>query len=131
MGSLDGKVAVVTGAASGIGAATARLLSGQGASVVAVDVDEDGVRGVAGELPGPSVAVPANVSEEDDVPRYVDTAVAEFGRIDLHHLNAGIVGSFIRRWQRHDQTWRNRAGAWDTSAVDERDGFSGQEVLNR
>lgn len=90
----EGKVAVVTGAASGIGAASARRLSVGGASVVVVDVDGDGAKRVASELPGPALGVQADVSSEDDVEGYVDAAVEEFGRLDLHHLNAGIVGSF-------------------------------------
>jgi NAD(P)-dependent dehydrogenase (short-subunit alcohol dehydrogenase family) len=92
--SLAGKVAVVTGAASGIGAATARRLSGDGASVVVVDVDADGARKVAADLPGRALAVPGDVSREQDVDRYVRLAVEEFGRLDLHHLNAGITGPF-------------------------------------
>lgn len=91
---LEGKVAVVTGAASGIGAASARRLSALGARVVAVDVDADGVHGVVAGLPGPGLAVPGDVSREEDVRRYAQRAVEEFGRLDLHHLNAGIVGSF-------------------------------------
>lgn len=90
----EGQVAVVTGAAGGIGAASARRLSVGGASVVVVDVDGDGAKRVASELPGPALGVQADVSSEDDVEGYVDAAVEEFGRLDLHHLNAGIVGSF-------------------------------------
>jgi NAD(P)-dependent dehydrogenase (short-subunit alcohol dehydrogenase family) len=72
---LEGKVAVVTGAAGGIGAATARRLSGHGASVVVVDLDQDGAEKVAAELPGPAVAVGADVSKEEDVERYARVAV--------------------------------------------------------
>lgn len=92
--TFDGKVAVVTGAASGIGAAAARRLSDAGASVVVVDVDADGAREVAAGLPGRALAVPGDVSREEDVDRYVRRAVEEFGRLDLHHLNAGITGPF-------------------------------------
>jgi NAD(P)-dependent dehydrogenase (short-subunit alcohol dehydrogenase family) len=92
--SLVGKVAVVTGAASGIGAATAQRLSSEGARVVVVDVDADGARKLAADLPGPALAVPGDVSREEDVDRYVQQAVEEFGRLDLHHLNAGITGPF-------------------------------------
>lgn len=91
---LEGKVAVVTGAAGGIGAASARRLSDEGASVVIVDLDQDGAEKIAAELPGPAVAVGADVSREEDVERYTRVAVDRFGRIDLHHLNAGITGPF-------------------------------------
>jgi NAD(P)-dependent dehydrogenase (short-subunit alcohol dehydrogenase family) len=93
LSGFEGKVAVVTGAAGGLGAAAARRLSREGCRVVLVDVDGDGARRVAATLPGQSIAVTADVSLEDDVERYLDEATRSFGRIDLHHLNAGIPGS--------------------------------------
>ncbi|GLY98608.1 SDR family oxidoreductase [Actinoplanes sp. NBRC 103695] len=89
MRGLRGKVVVVTGAAGGIGAATVRRLAEEGAQVVAVDLDER-----VSELPGAALAVRADVSAEDGVDAYAAAAVERFGRIDLHHLNAGIPGSF-------------------------------------
>ena len=74
------KVAVVTGAASGIGEATARRLSEEGARVVAVDWSWDAVEAVAGSLPGPAVAVRADVSLEEDVERYMERALESYGR---------------------------------------------------
>lgn len=94
MRGLAGKVAVVTGAAGGIGAATARRLADEGAHVVAVDTDEERVRQVVKSLPTKGAWVRADVSAEEAVAAYVDAAVDRFGRIDLHHLNAGIPGSF-------------------------------------
>jgi NAD(P)-dependent dehydrogenase (short-subunit alcohol dehydrogenase family) len=91
---LHGKVAVVTGAGRGLGEASARRLASAGVHVVAVDVDGDSVTAVAGSLPTPSIAVRADVSREADVAAYVDAALAEYGRIDLHHLNAGVFGTF-------------------------------------
>jgi NAD(P)-dependent dehydrogenase (short-subunit alcohol dehydrogenase family) len=91
--SFDGKVAVVTGAAGGLGAAAALRLSREGCRVVLVDIDGDGARRVAAALPGESIAVEADVSAEEDAERYLDEATRSFGRIDLHHLNAGIPGS--------------------------------------
>ncbi|MCF6473794.1 glucose 1-dehydrogenase [Nonomuraea sp. MG754425] len=92
-GRLTGKVAVVTGAASGIGAASARRLSDEGASVVVVDVDAAGAERVAAGLPGPALPVAADVSREDEVEGYVSAAVDAFGAVHLHHLNAGVAGS--------------------------------------
>ncbi len=93
LSGLAGKVAVVTGAAGGLGAASALRLSREGCRVVVVDLDGAGARKVADSLPGMSIAVTADVSVEEDVERYLDEATNSFGRIDLHHLNAGIPGS--------------------------------------
>lgn len=90
---LDDQVAIVTGGAGGIGAATARRLSAEGARVVVVDTDSSRARAVAESLPGPGAWVDADVSDEASVARYMDAAVSRFGRVDLHHLNAGIAGS--------------------------------------
>ena len=90
---LGGKVAVVTGAGSGIGAGVARRLAEEGANVVVVDRDGDRASTVAGEIGGGALAVTADVSGEDGVSAYMDTAVERFGRIDLYHLNAGIAGT--------------------------------------
>jgi NAD(P)-dependent dehydrogenase (short-subunit alcohol dehydrogenase family) len=90
---LDGKVAIVTGAAGGIGAATARRLSEEGVRVVLADTDEAKVRTLAEALPAPSAWIGADVRAESDVDACVDLAVRRFGRVDFHHLNAGIAGS--------------------------------------
>ncbi|MDT7650229.1 MAG: hypothetical protein QOI36_1635 [Pseudonocardiales bacterium] len=87
--SLAGRVAVVTGAAGGIGSATADRLSRDGASVVLVDLDGDRASLLADRLGGEAIGVQADVSREEDVERYMDAAVERFGRVDLHHLNAG------------------------------------------
>jgi NAD(P)-dependent dehydrogenase (short-subunit alcohol dehydrogenase family) len=89
---LAGKVAVVTGAGSGIGEATAHRLVAEGASVVVVDVDGDRATRAATALGDDALAVRADVSEEDGVARYMRAAVERFGRIDAYHLNAGISG---------------------------------------
>jgi NAD(P)-dependent dehydrogenase (short-subunit alcohol dehydrogenase family) len=89
----DGKVAVVTGAGSGLGAASAKTLAAQGARVVVVDIDGDAARRTADAIGAAAVAVAADVAAEDGVESYVEAAVAAFGRVDLHHLNAGVIGS--------------------------------------
>jgi NAD(P)-dependent dehydrogenase (short-subunit alcohol dehydrogenase family) len=94
--ALEGRVAVVTGAARGLGAASARRLAEEGAHVVAVDVDGDGVQEVAESLRTPSIGVEADVSVEAAVEAYMQAGLTAFGRVDLHHLNAGLFGTFDR-----------------------------------
>ena len=90
---LSGKVAVVTGGASGIGAATAQRLSAEGAAVVVADRDGERAAAVAQALDGPALGLAADVTSEGEVDALIEAAVERFGRVDLHHLNAGIPGS--------------------------------------
>lgn len=94
--SLDGKVCLITGAAGGLGSATARRLAAEGVRLVLVDVDRDRLAALAAELPGPVLVHTGDVASEADVDAAVAAGVAEFGRIDLHHLNAGIPGPLVR-----------------------------------
>jgi NAD(P)-dependent dehydrogenase (short-subunit alcohol dehydrogenase family) len=87
---LDGKVAVVTGAANGFGLAVAARLAGEGAKLVLVDRDAEGVKKAAEALGG--LAVVADVSKEEEVDGYVKAAVDAHGRIDRFFNNAGIEG---------------------------------------
>jgi NAD(P)-dependent dehydrogenase (short-subunit alcohol dehydrogenase family) len=91
---LDGKVAVVTGAAGVIGTATLRLLAERGAHIVAVDRRERDLQTAIEGLPASAqaLAVTADVSDEDEVARYVATTVERFGGIDVFYNNAGIEG---------------------------------------
>jgi len=106
---LAGKVALVTGAGSGIGAAIARRFAGEGAAVVAVDMDGDAVDGVAGEIAatgGTASAVRADVGEPRDVEAMIAHALDRHGRIDVLRNNAAF-GNFapaaevsLESWQR-------------------------------
>jgi NAD(P)-dependent dehydrogenase (short-subunit alcohol dehydrogenase family) len=89
---LAGRVAVVTGGGSGIGAAAARRLAEEGMRVTVVDVEAGRADEVAGGLGGDALAVAADVSTEEGVARYTEAALERFGRIDAYHLNAGISG---------------------------------------
>jgi NAD(P)-dependent dehydrogenase (short-subunit alcohol dehydrogenase family) len=99
MARLDGKVCVITGAASGIGAETARLFGAEGATVVGVDVQE----GAVGDL-----ALTADVTDEEQVRDMYSRAREELGRIDVLFNNAGIappddvsvLDTSLEAWQR-------------------------------
>jgi NAD(P)-dependent dehydrogenase (short-subunit alcohol dehydrogenase family) len=98
-GRLEGKVCVITGAASGIGAETARLFGDEGATVVGVDLDHRAV----GDL-----ALQADVSDEDQVRDVYERARSQYGRIDVLFNNAGIspnddvsvLDTSVEAWQR-------------------------------
>ena len=91
---LDGRVAVVTGAAGVIGTATLRLLAERGARIVAVDRKGADLAAAIKDLPASAeaLAVTADVTEEDEVREYVRASVNRFGTIDAFHNNAGIEG---------------------------------------
>jgi NAD(P)-dependent dehydrogenase (short-subunit alcohol dehydrogenase family) len=95
---LDGKVAIVTGGGSGMGAATSARLAEEGVNVVVVDVREDAAKETAAALAGDAIAVGADVSTVDGVDRYVRAAVDAFGRVDLFHNNAGYGGDLVPIW---------------------------------
>jgi NAD(P)-dependent dehydrogenase (short-subunit alcohol dehydrogenase family) len=89
--SLAGRVAIVTGGASGIGRATCLALAASGASVVVADVNEDGARKVAGEVEargGRAHAQRVDLAEESSIAAMVEAAVRVFGGLDILHNNA-------------------------------------------
>src|ERR1022692_1946396 len=88
MQRLQDRCAVVTGAASGIGLATARRLAAEGANVVAVDLDEEGGKVAADEIGG--LYVRADVTCEDDVRQMYEVAAGRHGSVDIAFNNAGI-----------------------------------------
>lgn len=99
MGRLEGKVAVITGAASGIGLAATRLFAREGASVLAMDVDESRLSAAAQAAPlaplktqGQIVPFAADVTLEEQIKAAMDEAAARWGGIDIVLPNAGIFG---------------------------------------
>jgi NAD(P)-dependent dehydrogenase (short-subunit alcohol dehydrogenase family) len=92
---LAGKVAIVTGASSGIGRATALAFASAGATVVLADVDRPDGHSVAAaieEAGGTSMFVPTDIADDDQVRRLVDATIGEYGRLDVAFNNAGIEG---------------------------------------
>ena len=87
---LDGKVALVTGAAAGIGYAISELFAAQGARLVLLDLSEE-VQSVAQKLPGDHLAIPCNVADVVQIQKAVDKAVEKYGKIDILVNNAGVA----------------------------------------
>jgi NAD(P)-dependent dehydrogenase (short-subunit alcohol dehydrogenase family) len=88
MQRLQDRIAVITGAGSGIGLASARRMAAEGAKVIAVDIDKAAGQAAADETGG--IFIAADVSSEEDVRRVFDGVADEFGRVDIAFNNAGI-----------------------------------------
>lgn len=92
--NIEGKVVVITGASSGLGEASARLLSAGGASVVLGARRQDRIQSLAGELTangGKALAMPTDVTRREEVQKLVDAAVEAYGRVDVMINNAGLM----------------------------------------
>ncbi|KAJ8538453.1 hypothetical protein K7X08_027674 [Anisodus acutangulus] len=90
---LEGKVAIITGAASGIGEAAAKLFLRHGAKVVIADIQDDLAHKVCKDLdPSSTTFVHCDVTKEEDLENAVNTAVSKYGKLDIMYNNAGISG---------------------------------------
>lgn len=118
--NFEGKVALVTGAASAMGLATANAFAAAGASVVLSDVNEDPVKAPASKLVaagGKAVAVRCDVSDDDQVAAMVDRTIAEFGRLDAAFNNAGVMARIAPTADATREDWdrvigTNLRGVW-------------------
>jgi NAD(P)-dependent dehydrogenase (short-subunit alcohol dehydrogenase family) len=107
-GLLESKVVLVTGAAAGLGRATADVLAQEGAALVLADRDTEGIGDLAVQLNARgsrAIAVTADVSVADDAAKMVREAVAEFGRLDGAYNNAGVEDSLQPMHLTSEEDW--------------------------
>ncbi|MBT3372470.1 MAG: SDR family oxidoreductase [Rhodospirillaceae bacterium] len=110
MGRLAGKRAIVTGAASGIGRASARIFAREGASVVAVDRAEEGLAetiAMINDAGGTAMAVSADVGDEDAVSGFINTCVESYGGLDVIYANAGVSGGRVPVAEQTVEMWQD------------------------
>src|SRR5436190_13887061 len=108
MPRLAGKVAVITGAGSGIGEATALLFASEGAKVIAFDKNADTARATADAIRGAggtAEAMTGDAGEEADVSRVLDAAVDKWGQLDIVFANAGIPGGWVPMRDQTPERW--------------------------
>ncbi|MBC2259781.1 SDR family oxidoreductase [Listeria booriae] len=119
MSKLAGKVAVVTGGASGMGRQIAELYAKEGAKVVVADIQLEEAQKTVDEIKannGEALAVVANVMKEEDIQAMIDKAVETYGTLDILVNNAGIMDNFVPAGEVTDELW-NRVFAINTTGV--------------
>lgn len=116
---LEGKVAVVTGAASGMGRAIAKRYAEEGAKVVVSDLNLDGAKETVSEIEaagGTAFAIKTNVAKEEDIQTMIDSAVETYGTVDVLVNNAGIMDNMEPAGEITDEQWQ-RVFAVNTDSV--------------
>ncbi len=115
---LENKVAVITGAASGMGKAIATLFAAEGAKVVAADLNAEGLQAVVDAIVaggGTAIAVPTNVTKEEEIEKMINAAVEHYGKLDILINNAGIMDNFVTVGSLSNDLW-NRVIAINLTA---------------
>ncbi len=105
---LQNKIAVVTGAASGMGKAISILYAQEGAKVILADFDIDGANAVATEINnngGTAIAIKTDVSNQSDINNLIDTTISTYGTLDILVNNAGIMDNFMPVEKVTDELW--------------------------
>jgi NAD(P)-dependent dehydrogenase (short-subunit alcohol dehydrogenase family) len=116
MDNFENKVAVITGAASGMGLAFARRFGQEGMKVVLTDVEEDALNAATQALKQEEldvIGVQANVANLDEVQSLADKAMKEFGRVDILCNNAGVAGDLDFVGQRNQPLWEQSPELWN------------------
>ena len=116
MDNFENKVAVITGAASGMGLAFARRFGQEGMKVVLTDVEEDALNAATQALKQEEldvIGVQANVANLDEVQSLADTVMKEFGRVDILCNNAGVAGDLDFVGQRNQPLWEQSPELWN------------------
>lgn len=116
---LNGKIAVVTGAASGMGKAIAILFAKEGAKVAVSDLNLEGAKQTAADIEaagGTAFAILTNVAKEEDIQTLIDTTVKNYGTVDILVNNAGIMDNFEPAADITDEVWE-RIFAVNTTSV--------------
>ncbi len=111
--ALDDRVALITGAAGGIGVAIARRFARAGAHVAVADIKSESARQVASDLRRfghRAIGLGGDVSRSTDADAIVSAALSEFGRIDILVNNAGLMGRVAPLWELHDADWNQVIG---------------------
>ena len=110
---LEGKVAVITGGASGMGMVASKLFASEGARVVLTDVNDEAAEATASAITdagGEAISLHADISKEADAEAMVDAAVDTFGRLDVLYNNAGVMLGDDGPWTR--STSRSGTSRW-------------------
>ena len=119
-GRLEGKAAVITGAADGIGRATAILLGGEGAQLVLADINEKGLKETLESVRkrgAEAISQKTDVSSEPEIKALIDLALHTYGRIDILCNNAGIVGRIASLEDQEGDDWHKVYGVNVLGAV--------------